>query len=47
MKILVFVERFMSPTLMFIYNEIQELSKTNEVLVLTTEHLKESEKDFL
>ncbi len=46
MKILVFVEKFMSPTLLFIYNEIQELSKTNDVLLVTTEHLQESKKNF-
>lgn len=46
MKILVFVENFMGPTLLFIYNEIMELSKTNDVLLLTTNRIKGSEKDF-
>lgn len=46
MKILVFVEKFMSPTLLFIYNEIQELSKTNDVLLVTTKHIKETAKDY-
>jgi len=36
----------MSPTLLFIYNEIQELSKTNEVLLVTTERVKGSEQSF-
>jgi len=36
MKILVFVEEFMAPTLTFVYNEIRELSKFHEVKVLCT-----------
>ena len=46
MKILVFVENFMGPTLLFIYNEIMELAKTNDVLLVTTNRIKGSEKDF-
>jgi len=46
MKILVFVEIFMSPTILFIYNEINELSKDNEVLLLTTKRVKENEKKY-
>lgn len=37
MRILCFVKTFANPTLTFIYNEIQELSKHNEVLVVTLE----------
>jgi colanic acid/amylovoran biosynthesis glycosyltransferase len=46
MRILVFVERFISPTLLFIYNEVTALAKTHEVMIITTAHLKEYEKDF-
>ena len=46
MKIAVFVQSFMGPTLLFIYNEITELAKTNEVLLITTNRVKEFEKDF-
>ncbi len=36
----------MGPTLLFIYNEIMELSKTNDVLLLAANRVKGSEKDF-
>jgi len=36
----------MSPTLLFIYNEITELAKNNEVLLVTTNHLAGTEEDF-
>src|ERR1700761_7871681 len=39
MKVLVFVEKFMSPTLTFVYNEITELAKHHEVKVLCTERI--------
>lgn len=41
MKILVFVKTFANPTLTFIYNEITELSKHAEVLVVTCERKNE------
>lgn len=37
MKILYFVKTFANPTLTFIYNEIHEISKHHEVLVITLE----------
>jgi colanic acid/amylovoran biosynthesis glycosyltransferase len=37
MRILIFVETFMFPTLTFIYNEIKGLSENHEVKVLTTQ----------
>jgi colanic acid/amylovoran biosynthesis glycosyltransferase len=46
MKILVFVENFMEPTLTFIYNEIVELSKYHEVKLLCTTRLNESKFPF-
>ncbi len=36
----------MSPTLLFIYSEIQELSKTNDVLLVATERVPGSEKNY-
>lgn len=41
MKILAFVETFAPPTLTFIFNEIDTLSKNNDVTVLTTKRLNE------
>jgi len=35
MKILVFIQTYISPTMTFIYNEVIELSKKHEVLILT------------
>jgi colanic acid/amylovoran biosynthesis glycosyltransferase len=46
MKILVFVENFMEPTLTFIYNEIVELSKYHEVKVLCTNRVNENKFPF-
>lgn len=37
MKVLVFIQKYISPTMTFIYNEVIELSKKHEVLILTTE----------
>ncbi len=37
MKVLVFIQTYISPTMTFIYNEVIELSKKHEVLILTTE----------
>jgi len=36
----------MGPTILFIYNEIIELAKTNEVLLLTTNRIKEYEQSY-
>ena len=44
MKILVFVETFMAPTLTFVYNEITELAKHHEVKILCTK--RSGEEDF-
>jgi glycosyltransferase involved in cell wall biosynthesis len=46
MRILVYVENFIVPTVLFIYNEIIQLAKTNEVLVLTTNRITEYDKNF-
>ena len=44
MKILIFIQKYISPTMTFVYNDIIELSKKNEVLVLTNE--KNNNKEF-
>lgn len=41
MKILVFIKTFANPTLTFIYNEVTELAKTNNVKVITCERKNE------
>lgn len=41
MRILVFVKTFANPTLTFIYNEIHEMSKKHDVLVITNERRNE------
>jgi colanic acid/amylovoran biosynthesis glycosyltransferase len=46
MRILVFVEVFMSPTLTFVYNELIGLSNGNEVKVITTKRMSENEFPF-
>ena len=39
MRILVFVKKFAAPTLTFIYNEVEELSKLAEVKIITLERV--------
>ena len=46
MKILVFVESFMSPTLTFVYNEVVELAKHHHVTILCLERLNEDNFPF-
>src|ERR1035437_10260603 len=46
MKILVFVETFMYPTLTFVYNEVTELAKHHEVKVLCTRRMNEDDFPF-
>ena len=47
MRILVFVEMFMQPTLTFIYNEVIELAKHHEVKILCTERFDEDKFPLL
>ncbi len=46
MRVLVFVETFMSPTLTFVYNELIALSKEHTVRVLATRRVSEDEFPF-
>jgi len=46
MRILVFVENFMSPTLTFVYNEIIELAKHHDVKVLCTKRCNKQQFPF-
>ena len=46
MKILVFSEKFITPTLTFIYNEVAELSKHHEVLVICNERFVDEKFSF-
>jgi glycosyltransferase involved in cell wall biosynthesis len=47
MKILVFSEKFMLPTLTFIYNEVAEMSKYHEVITVCNEHFIDEKFPFV
>lgn len=46
MKILVFVKKFAAPTLTFIYNEVTELAKHNDVKIITLERINKEKFPF-
>jgi colanic acid/amylovoran biosynthesis glycosyltransferase len=46
MKVLIFVQTYISQTMTFVYNDIIELSKKHEVMVLTTEKKHNQEFSF-